>query len=183
MLTLGFDRVQSITMSELVTNPEAMFRISSDEHDFKTGLTAVGNQVLMGILYPSLVAIMFDVEGKLDHVERRPAPTPRIVSGHPQLFDAEYEAKYLGLLRDWQRVIGFTEKPITVRKFSIDGVAVFERPSHFNDFIRDPIGEEPNELERRRIQEMIARWEREGRFVLRWGKDFWMNADGTIHST
>lgn len=64
------------------------------------------------------------------------------------------------------------------------GIGIRMRPEAFDDFLRDPVAAEPNVRYRERTLLQVREWDAEGRFVLTtWGKDYWMNADGSVFAT
>ncbi len=79
--------------------------------------------------------------------------------------------------------MGFASGPILVCRFSVDGIRITDRPRHLDRFARDPERDELDPRKRSALQDEVERWDRSGKFVLNWGKPYWLNADGSVHST
>lgn len=87
------------------------------------------------------------------------------------------------LLARWKDELGFASGPIWVRRFSVDGIRITDRPRHLDEFARDPERDEPDPRKRSRPAGRGRALGPERKFVLNRGKPCWLNADGGIHST
>jgi hypothetical protein len=75
---------------------------------------------------------------------------------------------------------------IAVLRFSHPtlGIGIRKQPEWFDEFLADPKASEPDERYREQTHRQIREWEEEGRFVLTtWGKEYWMNSDGSVFAT
>jgi len=164
------------------TDKQRLYIIRSYGNNFQTGHMAGGRQVLMGPLHPGLTAAFFDRSGNLlDICEKGIAQTDASTPG--DLLPPPSQQTVAQALAEWQDELGFEPSLIRVREFHQGGVGITERPFHYARFIRDPVAEEPDEQERTSMHQLVQRWDRENRFVLSWGKEYWMCADGTVHSS
>jgi hypothetical protein len=140
---------------------------------FATGLTKDGKQALIGILFPELVCILFNQEGELIQVQRRPFWDTQLASVPPQGIDKAE-------LRKWQEELGFRPGQIHVTKFAIPEleVGIEDIPEHYLDAFRFPADFETDEAAA--LQKETEDWVQEGRFVLHWGTDYWLDGSGTV---
>jgi hypothetical protein len=149
------------------------YRIQTHDPEFLTGLLSDGHQVLtVPISDSSFVRILFDASGFL-------------VSAEEQSGDMKYQldvAPIPGALTD----LMMSSAPIEVHSFTIPryGIAIKPHPEIFDEFLADPEVAEPDKRYRERTRQQIREWNRENRFVLMtWGKQYWMNADGSVFAT
>ena len=178
----SLEQPQAESATEAVAGRQ-FYTLRHDQGYFQAGVTADGRQVLMD----DLLAVFFDADGNLLGYEFRPQPfeperDPR--SGNP-LPTAEDRAAVKTLMEAWQREIGFYPQPIRVRRFSVpeNGIGIDDRPDHFEEFLKAPELEEPDEDERREMFESIREWDECGNFVLYWGNDLWLDGDGVVESS
>jgi hypothetical protein len=77
---------------------------------------------------------------------------------------------------------GFTPDVIHIREFRLpqDELAVYRLPEFYQEFLNDPNGPDFDEDLRQYLPGQIDRWRTEGRFVLQWGNDFWLNKHGDV---
>jgi hypothetical protein len=159
------------------------YLIRGEEPEFIAGSTLDGRQALIGSHSPShVIAIFFDRNGRLLGYELREiAPEPAVVGDNPH--DRRRLAKLTGALRKWQSELGFIRGPIEVWKFNCEGVKVEDLPEHYQDFLANAVATEPDKTKWPEWRELIQRWRDRGMFVLWWGKDYWMDAEGNVEST
>ena len=55
---------------------------------------------------------------------------------------------------------------------------IADLPGEFEEFLRSPGAYGPEDRES--LEEAVAKWRREGRFVLEWSGNYWMSADGEV---
>ncbi|HWT00958.1 MAG TPA: hypothetical protein VN256_11990 [Pyrinomonadaceae bacterium] len=149
--------------------------------DFETGTTSEGQQVLMGLLCPYIVAYFFSSDGALVGGERREwnRPAPRVGTDGPyQIYDRVFRESLSEQILGWQSELGFTPGVIRVRPFFDDehcvGIEAF--PEHLEDLNESDDGYELLCAERQQ-------WVEEGNFVFRWAKDYYMTRGGEVAST
>ena len=155
--------------------------------DLHAGKIAGDRQVLMGLLYPNITAVVFDDEGEFLKVNYTSAPAAEM---HPDgdvylLHSPEYQERYLELLERCKGEIEFQAGTIWIRPFWIDEdyIGIRPLPSHLEEFLVNPDDVAEDEEEKEDLLEDIKDWRASGNFVLWWGKDFWMDASGEIEST
>jgi hypothetical protein len=172
-----------VTRSNESSAPRRLYAIQYiDYEQFCAGLTSDDRQVLIGLLYPEIVAVFFDAKGEFIGVERRPLTNAR-EQGRPNPYDPDLHPVVMHSLSVWQMEMGFRPGTIEVRRFETYGAAIADRPWHYEEFLRNPAAFEPDEREQAAWRDEVRSWDQRGLFVLHWGKDYWMNADGSIDST
>ena len=69
-----------------------------------------------------------------------------------------------------------------MREFHLpdDSLAVYRLPGHYQDFLDNPSAPYFDQEMRQAYPESIARWRKEGRFVLEWGNDYWLDNSGEV---
>ena len=160
-----------------------LLNIAVAEHEpFFVGKLSDGTQVLMGLQFPSIVALFFSPAGQLVKSQTRSLPADLLsLPYNPD--GGDWRQGFLRAVRAWQREIGFSAGPIRVKPFAAPGAWTAPRPESFVEFVRDPMSTEPDETERAMMQKAVDDWDEQGRYVLHWTKEYWMNADGTVNST
>jgi hypothetical protein len=153
-----------------------LYTVRSYGDYFHCGSVTGARQVIIGAFQDSVVAVLFDQDGNLIDVLERPIKIAQTASSKSAVSGVR-------ILDDWCAELGFSPGPIDVRAFDREGVRITDRPWHYEMFLRDPTGDEPNENLRLIMFGEIADWDQHRRFVLKWGKDYWMNADGSVHSS
>jgi hypothetical protein len=161
----------------IVLRPREFYRLRHDNGYFDAGTVPGGGQVLMAFFWDGLTALFFDAGGNFVEYQVRPLPAePEVhpVSGLP-LQTPDFDAAVKQGLDAWKVEIGFHAGPIRVRRFEVPelGLGIEDRPWHFEEFLKSPEAEEPDEGEREQMWESIRQWEEEGSFVLYWGNDLW----------
>ena len=132
------------------------FRLRSYGKDFRTGRSASGDQVLIGLLCPNLVLFRFDKGGTLMGRELRPWSFPApFRNGVYAIYDPMFQTRLAEQIAGWQAELGFIQEPIIVRRFFDD-----------EQWVGIELPEDENCA-----------------FVFWWAKDYWMNAAGEVEST
>ena len=175
----GSDGGQSIRSGKVGALLERLYTLRHDQGYFDTGTTDDGRQVFAYWDSQEPMAVFFDGDGNLLGCEVRqlsidaPYGTP------------ECEALISQAVQLWQDEIGFQPKPIRVRRFALPEheLGIEDRPDHYETFLKAPELEEPDEEEREGMFEQIREWDEENSFVLYWGNDYWVNADGEVTSS
>lgn len=137
--------------------------------------------MLMGLLCPYVVAYIFSARGDLVRRVCREweYPAPRMAEGGPyEIYDPAFRAAVSMQIRRLQTELGFTPGLIRVREFYDveQEVGIEQLPEHLQD-----IDEEDEDVEEMRAE--LAKWCENGSFVLAWGNDYWMSAEGKVEST
>ncbi len=146
-----------------------LHRIAPHATDYLTGISTDGRRVLMGALAPDFIVVLFDASG-------------RFLQLREERLQADTAAK---AGERFAREFGLAEAPIDILPFQIAAgdVGVAALPEYFAEFLRDPEGTEPLGEIRRRMHDEVEQWLRAERCVLRWGKEYWLNADGSVYAT
>ncbi len=155
---------------------------SSDCVNFVTGVNRQGDQVIMGIPGPCALAAFFDEHGEFVRYETRVLPGPsRPLVGRPS---DETIAKLWTLLDSWKSEIGLREGTISIFAFRIDAldVRIGDLPDYLNGLFTDP-SVAHTDKSGAEYAEDIQEWRREGRFVLRWGNEYWLDRFGAVIAT
>lgn len=170
--------------------PARLYTIQDNDCcNFTAGVSAKGEQVLMGVAPGQVVAAFFDQSGRFLRDEFREVsvePTPRIppAKQKEQQIDAEWQT-----LRDWKAGIGLAAGEIRVARFSLPewdewgaGIGVFDLPQFMQHCADDPLSEK-NEQFRHELLDDIKWFQSNGKYVLCWGTEYWMSKDGEITDT
>lgn len=150
---------------------------------FWAGVLPNGQQVLVGPMLPNIVAYQFSNAGELLGREIVPLTNPldwdatvsRYV--HRPGFNEELESEVQAILDRLE----FSPSKATVQSFFDEqqSIGVLDFPSDYSAFLEDP-SHADNEDEADDFRESIAEWESQGRFVLVWGSELWMNEQGKL---
>jgi hypothetical protein len=162
----------------MATGRERRYAIRPDQGYFSAGVTSAGEQVLMGLSCPNLLALYFDPDGALMRTEHRPVPFFRGVTPPYDIYDDRIRP----MIEGWQAEMGFRPATIRVRKFYSDEYSkgIEDYPDHFADILADP---EADEEEKADVRESMEIWDSEGQFVLLWGNDYWLDGSGRVVSS
>jgi hypothetical protein len=157
---------------------ERRYAIKPDDDYFSAGVTPGGEQVLMGLSCPNLLAFHFDREGNLLRTEQRPIPFFRDVTPPYDIYDARIQP----MIEAWQAAMGFRPATISVREFFSDehSIGIEDYPSHFHEILSDPAADEEEKAD---VRESMELWNKDGQFVLLWGNDYWLDGSGRVISS
>jgi hypothetical protein len=160
--------------------------------NFVTGLSAQGEQVLMGVVGQvplHVVAVFFDKTGGLLRVEKRDVTFEDERRGSHAQHRQEQSKSLWRALDAWRTEIGFLPGVIQVAKFHLsewdswgNGIGLCELPEHLQDFIDNQSSVEDEQF----CQELLGAIEEfrsKGQFVLCWGTEYWMSKAGEITDT
>jgi hypothetical protein len=167
-------------------NPMDLYPIqNADAVSFVTGRTITGEQAILGVPGPFIAAVFFDSEGNYLRYEIRRPSTSLLLPG-PQGRKAPRELlpHLWKMLDTWKTEIGYTPATITVASFFLPDleVGIAKLPPHLHGYSEDPLSE-PDKNLRGQLAEELAEWQRQQRFVLCWGNDYWMNRAGEVTDT
>lgn len=153
-----------------------LYPIRGDSHDFYTGTTKNGSQLLVVISLPFATAVFFDHEGRL------------LRSEELYLNDADNTGVFSEVdeqqLTSWLQSLGYSGGMIRVRRFFLPqhNIGILDFPNDFQDMLFLPsFGQE----ERNFAQRELKRWISEGQFQLCLNPDIdlWIDGSGNITST
>src|SRR5262245_15228947 len=133
-----------MTTSDLALNAEPRrYLICHEEQAFWAGRTTDGLQVLMGLLYPNVVGVFFDGEGRFLRLDARKVPVPAPL--HPAgiaylLNDLPFQASFQTVFEDWKQSIGFSPGTISVQRFFIESeyLGIKDRPNYQERLLDNP---------------------------------------------
>ena len=169
-----------LPFTEIEIGTKPLYRIQSCPDIYWTGTVYGGRRVVMGLMYPELVAVLFDSTGSLLEVRTHPLPfkakavDPR---GPYVLFGEEFDRKLVVELSSWQSDLGFLEGPISVKPYWLPEywTGIEDIPQGLREILEYP---EEDEEEHRLELEDLDNWIREGNFVFWWGENHYINRDG-----
>ena len=164
--------------------PQRLYQIQGSDREFYAGIVKGRRQVLMGPQsFTELIAIFFDENGCFLNYELRPLPPePVVVGANP--YDPDLVKKIDAVLSRWHAELEFRAAPIKVRKFDCEGNRVEDLPDYLQEFEDNP--EQPSgpyDPPAEELRETLRNWREKGMYVLWWGKDYWMTAEGEVDST
>jgi hypothetical protein len=170
--------------------PARLYTIQDNDCcNFIAGVSAKGEQVLMGVAPGHVVAAFFDQSGQFLRDEVREVSVEQTQGVSPakqneQQIDAEWQT-----LRAWKAEIGLAAGEIRVANFSLPewddwgaGIGVHDLPQFMQDCADDP-SSETNEQFRQELLEDIKWFRSNGKYVLCWGTEYWMSKEGEITDT
>lgn len=142
---------------------------------FIAGRTRDGRQVLLGILDKELlIALFFNADGDFLRYDFFPVPWD------PNLHPVEHGKVLQDAARRWMTGLGMTPGDIRVKHFAFPewriGTAVWPL-SMFDEVASLTAAGKPLE------DEFQIEWQEQGRYVLHWGREHWMDGDGEIGAT
>jgi hypothetical protein len=150
------------------------YKIQSHGEDFQTGLLQDGTQILLVPTSAAQVAcVQFDKAGSL--VSSKELDKGSITRTQDAIVVADKLAQFAA-----------KRAPIDVITFNVPaiGVGIRPRPDSFDEFLRDPVAAEPDCRYREKTSQQVSEWDENDRFVLvTWGKEYWMNGDGSVFAT
>lgn len=153
---------------------------------FWTGRRPNGEQVIAGPMLPNILAYLFDEDGRLLRREAVPMEHfPPWDAGQSQYIPRPGFFEELGA--EVSAVLGklaVEASPIVVEPFFDDeqSVGTLDLPSEYSLFLQDPSQAEDEE-EAASFRESILEWKYQGKFVLVWGPELWMNKLGKLISS
>jgi hypothetical protein len=146
-----------------------LYKVNTAGDCFEPGLSKNGEQVLIGSCSDDVVAVFFNSGGRLLWYEAKPKESVL----YP---DKELET--------WKATIGLAPGAVRIQEFFLEDhyIGITELPKCFREFVNDP-SFIPTDSERQEWEADVRKWRQNGQFILCWGREFWMNADGLITST
>jgi hypothetical protein len=141
------------------------------------GILPGGRQALIGIVDDLLTLVIFSQTGNFEEIDQRDLPYPD--DGRVLTEEQVWEA-----IEEWKQVLGFTDRAIAVESFSLPDlrIGISDLPDSFQRFLRNPDTVEHAER-RAKWEADIEEWNATNKFILRWGDDYWMDAEGNVYAT
>lgn len=161
----------------LVQSPNAV--------NFVTGRTRNGEQGLMGVPGHYVAAAFFDDQGVLlrHEVRQLPGTNPSEVL-RPGGVRGQERDRLWELLDAWKSEIGFSPQDVAITKFVVPqlGLGLSDLPQYLQEAL-DGSQPEPDEEYHQECLSDIEVWRRLGKFVVKWGSEYWMNSSGEVTDT
>lgn len=159
------------------------YAIQNHPPRFWTGRRPNSEQVLAGPMLPNILVYLFDGEGRFLRREVTPLTNPLVWDAGtsryiPRLgFMEELEVEVKAALGR----LGVQESSVDVEVFFDDeqSVGIIDLPSDYSLFLEDPSHADDDE-EAANFRESIAEWNSQGKFVLVWGAELWMDKQGRL---
>ena len=93
------------------------------------------------------------------------------------------------VLDAWKSEIGLVPSEVKIRRFHLPrwdnwgaGIGLFELPQFMQDCADDPLSEKDEHF-RKELLDDIEQFRSKGKYVLRWGTEYWMSKEGEITDT
>jgi hypothetical protein len=162
----------------MMKDEERLYPIAPDESYFSAGITPDGEQVLMGLFCPDLIAFFFDSEGNVLRVENRPLDCLHEARPPYDIYDDRIPKR----IDAWKCELEFQQATIWIKKFFSEDlyIGIQDYPDHFEEILTDP---EACEEEKDDVRDSIQLWDKDGQFVLWWGNDYWLDDSGNVVSS
>jgi hypothetical protein len=159
--------------------------------NFVVGLSAKGEQVLMGVVGVAplhVVAVFFNKSGEFLRNERRLVRFVEREQRHADRHDSQVKALWHAL-DAWKGEIGLTPNEIRITKFHLpewdhwgEGIGLFDLPQFMQDGVDGTLWEKDEQC-RRELLKDIEQFRNKGKYVLRWGTEYWISKEGEITET
>lgn len=160
--------------------------------NFVAGVLPQNEQVLMGVVGDDslfVVAAFFDEAGNFLRQESRSVPSPQN-QGKPyaQIYEEQVKALWRKV-EAWKVEIGLKPKGIRIARFDLPewshwgaGIGLFALPQ-FLQGCADDSSSAGHAQFRQELRDGVEEFQTNGKFVLRWGTEYWMSQDGEITDT
>jgi len=156
------------------SHDQATYRIKGHSPEFDTGTVSDGCQALLIQITENTTAfVQFEKSGALMSFQE--IDNSRVQRTNDAIL----------VIGDGQS-IRVVPNPIEVLEFHIEklGIEILAQPESFDEFMANPEKVEPEARYRERTYQQVTEWKTEGRFILAtWGKDYWMDRDGSVFAT
>lgn len=157
-----------------MSSGEQLYRIVAWENIFRTCRSNNGDQLLIGVQLPELVAVVFDRHGTFERITTRQL---RSATAGPD--DDRVASELDEMIRD----LRFAASPIEVKRFFLDDfwIGIKAMPDHFEEVLEHP--DHFDETQRAILRDEMAKWIARGDFVLYWCEEYYLNRDGEVESS
>lgn len=164
-----------LTQETSLLMSKRQYTIRSYHGVFDAGILRDGQQVLVGVQFPQIVAIRFSSQGSLIGG----TVVASAASGSGALVDNHAAAE----LDRWKRKVGFQPTAITVEAFFLRDrwIGIEDLPQHYREVLDRP--ENFDEDRRLVLLDDIRQWQQRGDFVLYWDEDYYLNRSGEVVSS
>jgi hypothetical protein len=165
--------------------PRRLYAIKYEpDNYFFCGVAPSGDQVLMGLGEdPEVILLSFDRDGSFKACHRRQVPLAvpeHLPPGQKLMQEADQLTQ---AMEAWQAELGVRPADIAVRHFFIPelDIGTADMPGGYTR-ASERLAALPEE-QQRELERDIAEWKVENRYVLWWGKEYWMNEAGEVTDT
>ena len=150
---------------------------------FFCGVAPSGEQVLMGLGDGDLVLVSFNPDGTFLGCYRKRVPLDAPEQLTPGAKRVQQADQLMQAMEAWQAELGLTPADISVRHFFVPelDIGTADLPGGYTR-ASQRLHALPSE-ERAELERDIDRWVAERRYVLWWGKEYWMNEAGEVTDT
>jgi hypothetical protein len=139
----------------------------------------------MGVPGRYVAAAFFSDQGDLlRHEARQLAGTELSDTLRPGAVRGQERDQLWALLDAWKTEIGFTPQDVVITRFAVPqlGLGLSDLPQYLQEAL-DRVSPEPDEQYHQECLSDIEDWQRLGKFVLKWGSEYWMNSSGDVTDT
>lgn len=152
-------------------------------YDYVAGKNDSGQPTMIGLRYPYVCCLLFDVSGTFVEARLRRVlwPARAVREGGPFVIeDPDFQDRLGSQITAWSDELAFREQPISIDRFSLPelSLGIEHMPRHFEHFRRNP--DDYTEEDQREYPAMIDEWLAEGNAVLWWGTDYYLDKHGEI---
>ena len=136
-----------------------------------------------------LVCCCFDTAGVLREVLIRPlarsaSAEPVKQNAVPLISETLTQGEALDQLQQWAGELGIAPGPVSVQQFRLPDRRIYIRDhADWGIILQNDPFYYPTRKERDQMRRQLAEWDKAGNFVVWWGEDYSMNAEGEVFST
>jgi hypothetical protein len=164
---------------QTLSRPESTdYPLRGDEVDWFTGVTPLGNQLLVVYQFPDVVAISFTPDGHVSHLSSPPGLPIDEASGFFSVEDDD-------MLHGWLYQISFQSGLVKAKRFMLPQyhIGIVDMPSVYSNMLLQASLHSQEDLEL--AQREVEHWSNQGLFEL-WLNEFtnlWIDKAGAIVAT
>ncbi len=156
-----------------------------DAVSFRCGCSSDGDQIMLGVPGPYVLTLWFDHSGHLiRHAAEAPNGVAVDVGSRPKKLSGPVRQQLWELVQNVELRLGLVPSPIRIQAFDLPEyhVSITDFPVELLSVFSDPnaSGDDPD---RQRVARMVNDWHDQGKFVLHWGNEYWMNRLGEVTDT
>jgi len=158
---------------------QRLYPIQPNENlPFSPGVDALRRRVLIGILDDYPICLWFSTHGTF--LRHQVGDHGTVAPDEPLLPRTSGQAA-LDSVETWKQAIGFHPQTIHISQFEIAAhpLSLYDLPQDYATYLLHLYHHRDQQPDPHLLQ-VIANWQTEGRFVLCWGNEYWMNVDGEV---
>lgn len=169
--------MNTISKDSLTRGESAVYPIKGDDVDWHAGIISSGEQILVVLFFPTILALRFSANGELVGLMS--------VSGFPSQSIGVFSQQDDERLQDWLKDIGFRPSLIRIKRFFLPeyNIGISDLSQMFKKYLLHP-----NQFDRDEVdfaERESQRWSAKGLFELwlnEW-TDVWIDGMGEIVAT